>query len=145
MKFFSRLVLVGFLVGSLLFVPVASARTPLKTAPVELAEEVIEDGGITAKGLVKVGVEFVVRSAAMPVAVSTASAAGVTAGTGTAISTLSGAAAVSATSAAVGAPVASALSAIGITVAAPAVIGGVIIAGAGIAAGLAINAIFFDD
>lgn len=82
------------------------------------------------KSAVKTGVKATlnttIATSATSTAVSLAGAAGMTAKTGTAIATLSGAAATNATLCAIGTPVASAL---GIA-AAPAVVGGVIVAGA---------------
>ena len=114
-----------------------------KNAVVDLAIDAADDG-IDAQDVAKVAVHYVVDAASVPAAVSTASAMGVTASTGTAISSLSGAAAVSATSAAVGAPVSTALGAVGIAVA-PAVVGGAIIVATGAVVAWGINTLFFSD
>jgi len=79
-------------------------------------------------------VDMAIEMAAVPTAVSIASAAGITATTGTAIASLSGAAATSATLAGIGSGGATALGVVGIA-AAPVVVGGVIVVG--IAAGVA--------
>ena len=99
------------------------------------------DGDITAKDIGRTAVHVATTSASTPAVVYGAGALGVNATTGTAIATLNGAAAVSATSYAIGAPVVSVL---GIA-AAPAVVGGVIIVGAATLVAVGINAIFFSD
>ena len=82
--------------------------------------------------------------AAVPVAVSIASSAGVTASTGTTISALSGAAATSATLASFGSTIISATGGILAGVAAPAVIGGAVITGAGMAVGGLVGWLIYD-
>jgi hypothetical protein len=85
-------------------------------------------------------IEGSTEALAMPVAVSSASTLGVTASTGTAISSLNGAAAVSATSYAVGSAVIEGAAIVGLSIpAAPAVVGGVVITAAGLAAGKIIS------
>jgi len=95
------------------------------------------------KTAAKVATKQVVKKASIPVAVQTASLLGVEAGTGTAISSLSGAAATSATAAAVGGTVIEGAAAIGIGVtAAPAVVGAAVIGGIGIGVACLIDSIF---
>ena len=77
----------------------------------------------------------------MSTVVTIASEIGATASTGTAISSLNGAASTSATAAAMGAPVAEALGAIGILVA-PAVAGAAIIGGIGLGIGYLVSKLF---
>jgi hypothetical protein len=93
-----------------------------------------------AKDVAKAGVHVATGAVAVPAAVATASALGVTASTGTAIAGLSGAAATSATLAAVGAPVCGVL---GIA-ASPAVVGGVVVGGAALLVGYGINCLLFE-
>lgn len=96
----------------------------------ERIDIVIDTAKDYGKSAVKTGVKTManttIAASATSTAVSLVGAAGMTAKTGTAIATLSGAAATNATLCAIGTPVASAL---GIA-AAPAVVGGVIVAGA---------------
>jgi len=99
------------------------------------------DGDLSVKEVAKIGVDTAVEASATHVAVYGAGALGTEATTGTAIASLSGTAAVSATSYAIGAPVVTAL---GIA-ASPAVVGGVIIAGAAGLVAMGINELFFSD
>ncbi len=92
----------------------------------------------TIKHARRMGVDIAAEATAVPVAVAGASYMGVTASTGTAISALSGAAATSATLAAIGGPASVCLGIVGISVA-PAVVGGAIVAGAGAAVAWGIN------
>lgn len=87
-----------------------------------------------AKGIGKTAVSIGAESVAIPTAVVVSKAIGATASTGTAISTLSGAAATNATLAGIGAQTSAVIGALGITVA-PVVVGGAIVCG--VAAGLA--------
>ncbi len=147
MKSFFRSVVFGFAVVFVLGVSSLSAasavKAPIKNAVIDLVADSL-DGDLSAKDVAKAAVHYGAGVAATPAAVAGASALGATASTGTAISTLSGAAAVSATSAAIGAPVSAALSAVGIAVA-PAVVGGVIILGTATAIAYGFNALFLDD
>jgi len=97
-----------------------------------------EAGMVVAKETVAV----MVTPALTSVAVSTAGAMGATASTGTAIASLSGAAATSATLAYIGTGVAGA---VGVTVASPAILGGVIVAGVSSAVVFASSALLEDN
>ncbi len=101
--------------------------------------------GLEVEDVAKSAVTYGVETASMPVAVYGASTLGVTASTGTAISSLSGAAAVSATSASIGTAIAGGAVTVGGVVIAPVVMGGVVITvvAAGVAYG--INSLLFDD
>ena len=90
----------------------------------------------------KTTINIVVEGAAIPAAVATASSLGVTASTGTAIGSLSGAAATSATLSVIGGPASIALGTVGIVVS-PVVIGGVIVVGIGAVIAAGINKILF--
>lgn len=98
----------------------------------------VREGDIStaAKESVKSGARSCIAASAMPAAVKTAGALGMTAKTGTAISALSGAAAVNATCCAVGMK-AAALT--GMAVASPAIVGGAIIAGGAAAVGYGVS------
>ncbi len=97
-----------------------------------------------AKGIGKTAVSIGAESVAIPTAIAVSKAIGATASTGTAISTLSGAAATNATLAGIGAHASAVIGTLGITVA-PMVVGGAIVCG--VAAGLAwgFNKLFLDD
>ncbi|MCF6207681.1 MAG: hypothetical protein L3J47_12470 [Sulfurovum sp.] len=120
-----------------------SMKFGLKSGISEFLMEAL-DGEVSKEDMAKAGVHIVAATGAMPATVTAASALGVEATTGTAIASLSGAAAVSATSYAVGAPVAGVLSTMGIVVA-PAVVGGVVIASAATLVALGVNALFFSE
>jgi len=134
-----KLLLVG-LVGLVVVSSTVEASSWTRSAVGELAESLF-DGHLTKKDVAKAGVHAITTAGATPTAVYSAGALGVEATTGTAIASLNGAAAVSATSYAVGAPVASVL---GIA-AAPAVVGGIIIVGVAGLVAVGINEIFFSD
>ncbi|MDQ5908830.1 MAG: hypothetical protein QG599_923 [Pseudomonadota bacterium] len=117
-------------------------KKPGRSIPLVLCDgdfTVKEAATAAAKSAVIAGAEAI----AVPVAIKTASIAGVAASTGTPIAALSGAAATSATLAAVGGSASIALGAVGI-VAAPAVVGGAIVLGVGTAVGYGINWLLFD-
>jgi len=140
-------VLLASLIGLTLIGTTSQASSLAKVAGRSAAGEFgagLLDGNLDAKDAARVGVHVVTTTGAVPTAVYSAGALGVEATTGTAIASLNGAAAVSATSYAIGAPVASALSTVGI-VAAPAVVGGVIIVGAATLVAVGINELFFSD
>jgi hypothetical protein len=143
MKSFFHSVVFGFAVVSVLGASSASA-SPKVAGTLELASNSL-DGELSVRDLAKAGVVFGAEASALPAAVAGASALGVTAGTGTAISTLSGAAAVSATSAAIGAPVAAVIGTVAGVALAPAVVGGAIIAGTAGVVAWGFNALFLDE
>ena len=97
---------------------------------------------LSAKELARVAVTVVAETVSVPAAVAGASAMGVTASTGTAIATLSGAAATNATLYAIGAPVASAL---GVTFAAPVVVGGAVVGGIALAVSWGVSSLLDED
>lgn len=103
------------------------------------------DGKLDTKDIARAGVHMAADMGAVPVAVYGAGALGVEATTGTAIATLNGAAAVSATSYAIGAPVATAIGTLTGIVIAPSVVGGAIIVGTASLLAVGVNTIFFDD
>jgi len=89
-------------------------------------------------------IHIATETASVPVAVSIASVSGMTASTGTAISTLSGAAATSATLAGVGTTVLEVVGLAGsVAIAAPAAIGGAIVLGAGALVAYAVDTVLF--
>ena len=136
-------VLLAGLVGLTMASSVCEASSWTKSAAVELAGDLL-DGHLSVKKVARAGVDAVATVGATPTAVYGAGALGTEATTGTAIASLNGAAAVSATSYAIGAPVAGVLSGMGIVVA-PAVVGGVIIVGAAGLVAVGINELFFSD
>jgi len=104
-------------------------------------------GNFTLEDAAEAGAKSIVivaaESVAAPAAIKIASLTGVTAGTGTPIAALSGAAATRATLAAVGGPASAALGVVGIA-ASPVVVGGILVAGLGTAIGYGINWLIFD-
>ena len=97
-------------------------------------------GSTAQECLREIAVDTAVEVAAVPATVALASTSGMTAGTGTAIASLSGAAATSATLASIGSSGAAALGAVGI-VAAPAVVGGAIVGAAALGVAWGVNRI----
>jgi len=142
MKKVFTLVVAGMLVVQTSVMASSSSKI-LNSLNSELAS-VMMDGDLSMKDVAKVGVHLATETGAVPATVNGASLLGLEASTGTAISSLNGAAAVSATSYAIGSPVAGVLSAVGITVA-PAVVGGVIIAGTAVLVASGINELFFSE
>ncbi len=140
---FFRNVVLGLVSVSVLSSTILSADSTLTSGAkkaftaCDYAMEVVSDEELSSSTVVNIAGTAAIEAATLPVAVATASALGVTAGTGTAIATLSGAAATSATAAAIGAPVATAL---GVTLA-PATVGLAIIG----AVGYGISSLFFGD
>lgn len=144
MKSVFRSVVFGFAVVSVLGASSACANSShVKNAALDLVLDSL-DGELSVRDVAKAAVHYGAAVGAVPATVEGVSALGMTAGTGTAISALSGAAAVSATSAAIGTPVVAALGAVGI-VAAPAVVGGVIIVGVASGVAYGFNALFLDE
>ncbi len=131
MRSFFRSVIFGFMIVSVLgassVYAASTIKAPVKSAVFDLTVNSL-DGELSQNDVAKTAASYIVEKYAMRTATATASALEATASTGTAISTLSGAAAVSATSAVIGAPVSAALGAVGIAVA-PAVVGSAIIIG----------------
>ena len=142
---FIRSVVFGFVTVSVLGATSVCADSTLSTAK-NVIGKVTKIGYIpddlSAKELAKVAVTAVAESVSVPAAVAGASAMGVTASTGTAIATLSGAAATNATLYAIGAPVASAL---GVTFAAPVVVGGAIVGGIALAVSWGVSSLLDED
>ncbi len=97
--------------------------------------------GVTLDTAREVAVSMAVKAASIPATVGGASSLGMTASTGTAIASLSGAAAVSATLAAVGTPVIAVVSTVVTITAAPAVVGGAVVAGAAFGVAWGINSL----
>jgi hypothetical protein len=140
-----RSVVLGFAFVSVVGTSSLSARSyPVRSTTVELISKTLDDGGLSGKDVAKVAVDYVVTTNAVPAVVTVASELGVTASTGTAISTLSGAAATNATVAAVGSSVSTALGAAGIVVT-PMVVGGAVITCVAIGVAYGINTLFLDD
>jgi hypothetical protein len=121
------------LITSLLLIGATHAEARNMSKLKEIAKDSVS-GVVTSENLADAGKVIagevvavtVVTPAVTTVAVSTAGALGATASTGTAIASLSGAAATSATLATIGSGVAGV---VGVTVASPAIVGGLIVAG----------------
>ena len=143
---FIRSVVFGFVTVSVLGATSVCADSTLSTAKnvigkfVKISNYVPDN--ISPKSVVKVAVTVGTEASAIPAAVAGASAIGVTASTGTAIATLSGAAATNATLYAIGAPVASAL---GVTFAAPVVVGGAVVGGIALAVSWGVSSLLDED
>jgi hypothetical protein len=127
-----------------MIVTVGEASPYVKSAARELGMHAV-DGQITVNDIARAGVTVAVEASSVSATVYGASILGVNATTGTAIASLNGAAAVSATSCVIGAPAAGALTAVTGIVVAPAVVGGVIILGAGALVAFGINELFFSE
>jgi hypothetical protein len=133
-------IILAILFGITVASTASQASSLAKTAGGELAAGLL-DGHLSVNDVARAGVHAATSAGAVPTAVTTASTLGIEATTGTAIASLNGAAAVSATSYAVGAPVVSALG----LAAAPAVVGGVIIGGVAVLVAVGINELFFSE